>query len=119
MRDFQSVMALFANIPGVEITDIEPGGTGTEVSIKRGGITAKFFVPTEGTQADIVRILADGGQGFGGGEGRRLVDDAIKKLDSVGISGLRVVDGSKFWDKQADFQRQEGGIKITHTKKWR
>lgn len=112
------VRDLFANIPGVEVTEAEPLGGGTEVSIRRGGITAKFFVPAEGTEADIVRLLASGGQGTGGGEGRRLIDDAMKSLDSAGINGLRVVDGSKFWDRQPDFTPREGGVKITHIKKW-
>jgi hypothetical protein len=118
MRDFSDVVDSFASLPGVEIVDAEPSGMGTEISIKRGNITAKFFVPNEGSEADIVRILADGGKGSGGGEGRRLIDDSTELLDSMGINGLRVVDGSDFWNRQPDFIPREGGVKVTHIKKW-
>lgn len=118
MRDFQSVMALFSKIPGVQITEIEPLGNRTEVSIKRGNITAKFTIPTEGSEVEIDRLLAEGGRRMGGGEGRKLVDDVMESLGSVGVDGLRVVTGSEFWDKQPDFKQVEGGIKITHIKKW-
>lgn len=122
MRNLSSVVDDFRKINGVSVYDFEMTGGGVEIFISRGIISASFFVPENGSQADIKRILANGvemaGRGAGKGEGRKLLNDVVMVLKSEGITSLGVVDGNGYWDLQSDFVRREGRNKISHCKEW-
>ncbi|MBQ6374411.1 MAG: GNAT family N-acetyltransferase [Clostridia bacterium] len=123
LDDYDAIYALWLACPEIELNDVDDTREGVERFLRRNPDTV-WVAELDGRIAGVLMAGTDGLRGYiyhacvqrdhrGRGIGTALVDTALAKLRSLGLSKIGILvfadnaDGLCFWQKHGFFQRDD------------
>lgn len=98
------------------VLEVTQTAHGFDIHGRRGKIAFGCEMHIHGDHPHMLvkNLNADGGKGAGKGEGRKTFDLLEEIARGLGLRGIKVWQGSAYWDKQKDFRRLS--FPVTHVK---